>query len=184
MKKIIFFIYCLGVILLPNLLLSQIEYSAEFKKALEQGQIEFSEPLENRFKTIPILSNEFQTYDLAIQSKEKGKMEIRYAIDVLGDNNANFFPHVTFMTKVTTIASNEEDSVVAFHGIENTTLVEEYNADWGASVFFKPKQGFSTREHCKMIALFAENKAMVYIFFLFDDPSIDLRKYFEDIRFF
>ena len=62
-------------------------------------------------------------------------------------------------------------------------LQEEFNADWGAIAFFQPKKEFSTKEHCKMVAIHAEGKGNVYIFYLFDDPQTDLEELFATLRF-
>ena len=77
-----------------------------------------------------------------------------------------------------TVATNDEDALMALHEMSNQDL-KKYNADWGASFFFQPKKMFSSKKHGKMIALFKEDRGMVIIFYLFNEPSeeVDLQKY-------
>ncbi|MEM9823942.1 MAG: hypothetical protein AAF985_22850, partial [Bacteroidota bacterium] len=53
-----------------------------------------------------------------------------------------------------------------------------------AAVFFQPKASFSRKQHCKMVAIYKEGKANIFVFYLFDDLSVDLnREQLQNIRF-
>ena len=163
--------------------LGQIIYPSSFQQTLELGKLEFFEPVENQFAMSSIHKNDIQNYGLAIRSKGQEDVEIRYVIEQLGNDPSDKIPHITFVSKASRVATNDEASVLAFHAFDPSELANRFNADWGASVFFEPKDHFSTRKHCKMTALFSEGKSMVYVFFLFDDPNIEIDKYLENVRF-
>ena len=181
-----------GLLLLPVLFIlltnipsfGQLDYPIDFKNELQMAQLNFYEPLENSFKSVPIDENELIAYDFAIKSKDK-KVEIRYAILPASEQAENFVPTVNFAAKATSLATNEEeDALMVFHLMDANDLQEQYNADWGASVFFRPKAAFSNKKHCRMLALYAEGKANVFVFYLFNDLSIDLNEpQFKNIRF-
>lgn len=160
----------------------QIEYPATFQENLQLAKVDFYEPLENSFKNAPIRKNTIQNYDLAIKSR-KENLEIRYVVLPIGSTPSENFPPVSFTAKATTVADNDPEKVMAFHPMEATEVKNKFNADWGASAFFHPKAEFSTKRHCKMVALYAKGKANIYVFYLFDDLSIDLEERFQHIRF-
>ena len=75
-------------------------------------------------------------------------------------------------------ATNEnEEARLVLHEMSKENL-KNYHADWGAVVFFQPKIIFSDKDHCKMLALYQEEKGLVYIFYLFDEASeeVDLQE--------
>ena len=92
-------------------------------------------------------------------------------------------PHIYFATKAINIARNTDETVLSIHSMKTTQLKEDFNADWGAIAFFKPKLEFSDKQHCKMVAVHAEGKGNIYIFYLFDDPEIDLEELYSNVRF-
>ena len=162
----------------------QLDYPLEFKETLQAAQLDFYEPLENSAKIVQIQKNDLLPYDFALKLK-KEKVEIRYAILPDSEQKEYFRPNIYFAAKASSVASNDEDSsIMAFHAVDTAALKNTFNAEWGAAVFFKPKASFSSKQHCKMLALYKEGKANVLIFYLFNDESIDLNEpQFQNIRF-
>ena len=80
--------------------------------------------------------------------------------------------------KANSVATNDEDARIAYHEMPKEER-EKYQADWGATFFFQPKDIFSKKKDCKLITLYAEGKGIAMIFYLFDEASeeIDLQKY-------
>ena len=182
MKAIRFFLLfaCLSLSLfLATPLGAQVKLKKDFLATLEAAQLQYFSPLEDSFKAIRVRKNRILNYDMAIRSKKKN-LEIRYAIQL---PSALTFPHMNSLSLATSVASNEENTLVAVHDISQKDLKTFYNADWGATFYFKPKEGFSSKQHCKMLALHAEDKASVYVFYLFDKTDVELEQQSYPFRF-
>lgn len=156
--------------------------SPDFLAALDAAQIDYFEPVEQQFRSIRNTANDFFPYEWAIR-KKKSKLEIRYTILPSESNALDDIPHLKCLTTASHLASNEEHSVLSVHHFPPKQLREVYRADWGGIVYFQPKTAFSTRDHCKMLALYAEGKGMALIFFLFDDPEENLDISWANLRF-
>jgi len=155
--------------------IAQLEYTPQFTTLLDNAELIISQPLENQYKKKAIKKNDLFDYHYAIK-KKKGDLEIRYAIEPWSTKSdaINSVPHVTTINLATTLASNDDDSVISYHILSDTNLKEHYNADWGLVAYFKPKQNFSDKRHCKMLTLFSEGKGKVNIFYLFDEVTEEL----------
>ncbi|MEM6380964.1 MAG: hypothetical protein AAF705_22520 [Bacteroidota bacterium] len=139
--KIGFFTLFFSLILLQDVW-GQWQYPIEFKAALQAAQLDFYEPLENSFEPTEIRTNDLQTYDFAIRSK-KEKVEVRYAILPAAEQSQFFQPNIHFASKAISLArNNEEASEMVFHSVSHQDLLNTFNADWGAAVFFKTKSTF------------------------------------------
>ncbi len=153
----------------------EIEFTPEFEALCETIGVEVFVPVESDFKSVRIIKNPYQDYQAAIRSR-KEKLEIRYAFEpYIESNSFTTMPHLQVTRSVTSVATNEEDAIIAFHEINEADL-EKFNADWGQMVIFRPKVGFSEQPFCKMLTLFKEGKGTSSIFYLFDDadnPAVD-----------
>lgn len=170
--------HCLGLLLLfasPILLPAQkITLSERFNRLLDQAGAEFLWPLETDYKTIEPLKNRWLSYDYSIRSRRE-KMEIRYKVLPFQDADRSFFaPQVKAMQAAIQVATNEEDYVVSTLALSEKSLEEDYRAHWGKLFTFVPKAEFSNRRTCQMITLYREGKGMIFIFFLFDKPPMEL----------
>jgi len=178
-----FFLLILFLFAIGNLF-AQSEMPIAFEEKLSKASIEILIPLENKYKPIGVHSTPYMPYDYALRSK-KGKLEIRYSIKIFEDSTSavNQVPHLQCMNTLTNIASNHEEAVTTIHSIADSDLEEHFNADWGMVAYLQPKQTFGDYKHCKMLALFKEGKAMTYVYFLFDEASIELDNRFHAIQF-
>ena len=178
-KKLLIFLCCIGVYSVgaQNLVVEN------FQQLLLQAKLNYIAPLEQSYKVIPVEKNDFHVYEYAIRSKSKD-LEIRYSIESIEeDKQTSDIPHIKCFSLVNTLADNQQDQAIAVHNISAKDLSEKYNADWGAIIYFRPKSAFSTKSHCKMLSLFAEGKADVYIFYLFDEPSKEVDQQQYTLRF-
>jgi hypothetical protein len=162
----------------------KIKYSKDFIKKLEQTQIDLFTPTEGKYKSRRPSKNDYQKIDHQIFSK-KENLEIRYAILPFDEKDQRTqVPHIDFMRVVTSTATNEnEEALISVHQIGETELKEHFNANWGNIAYFQPKIRFSDRKHCRLLGLYAEGKGMVYVFFLFDEPSQYLDNRLQALRF-
>lgn len=152
---------------------AQIDYPPEFQQKLEACNLFFIEPVEGKYKDRPVLKNDYIDIDFTIRSK-KEDLEIRYAIYPLTEENALIHsPRVKTMQVISNVATNDQDAVITVHSLSEAIL-DWFGADWGAEVYFRPKLKFSSRKHCKMLSLYSEGKASVFLFFLFDKASKEL----------
>lgn len=165
----------------------KIEINEVFKEKLNAVQVDFFVPLEASYKDVPTIkaAEKFQTYDFAIRSK-KEKLEIRYLVHPIEDNDLAFLPpSANFMRILTHLASNDEEHLIAVHSMSSEAL-KTFGTDWGKEAVFTPKGVFSEKKHCKMLMLHKEGRGNIFLFFLFDEASeaIDARYYalkFKDI---
>jgi len=140
-------------------------------KAASLG-MEVAPPLENQFKSIST-DNDLIDCDLSIKNK-KGDLEIRLLVRPASRIP---FPHMDAMSMITTLATNEQETVISVLSAADDVLKIDYKADWGLQAFFKPKDSFSNKEHCKLVAIYKEEKAIAYMLFLFDDPKVDFEPF-------
>ncbi|MDX1939926.1 MAG: hypothetical protein SFU99_05195 [Saprospiraceae bacterium] len=164
-------------------LIAQIEFTDNFRHLVENAGIDFYEPTEGSYKEVKLQKHSFQPCDFGIRSRRE-KLEIRYLIAPYSEYNIAFkAPHVECFRMVSNLATNEEDAAITSLSISEDELKENFNADWGKIYFFQPKDSFSERAHCKMLALYSEGKGMALVFFLFDEPSRDLDNRYLALRF-
>lgn len=157
---------------------AQIEVPQDFQDLLEASQAVFLKPLENQYKKIKVHENYILTSDFAIRSKKKD-LEIRFhLIPEKEGNPLNNVPHMRCFNKANSVATNDEDAKISYHEMSKEER-EKYNADWGATFFFQPKDIFSKKKDCKLITLYAEGKGIAMIFYLFDEATeeVDLQEY-------
>lgn len=160
---------------------AQIDLDPDFQEKLEVAGLEFIEPLEARYRDIRVVRNDFLTYDFAIRSRREG-LEIRYYVQAAGEAPIDV-PHVDAVRLLTHLASNDERFVMSGLDVNETDLREQFNADWGKVFFFTPKEAFSPRRQCKMLALFREGFGSAFVFFLFDEAGPELDHRFYALRF-
>lgn len=155
----------------------QVALSPSFQTKLAAAGLEFIEPLEARYKDIRVVRNDFLDYDFAMRSRREG-LEIRYYIDPV-DREEAAVPHVEAVRLLMHLASNDERYIMSGVDVRALDLEEQFNADWGKVFFFTPKEAFSARRKCKMLALFREGYGMAFVFFLFNEagPALDHRFY-------
>ena len=157
---------------------AQIEVPQDFQELLTATQAAFLQPLENQYKITKVPKNYILNPDFAIRSKKKD-LEIRFFLipEKEGDP-LNNVPHMRCFNKANSVATNDEDARIAYHEMPKEER-EKYNADWGATFFFQPKEIFSRKKDCKLITLYAEGKGIAMIFYLFDKATeeVDLQQY-------
>ena len=147
-----------------------------FTKKLVQMDLDFLPPLEKTYKRIKASESIIVDFDFEIKARKK---DMRIGFVLLPEKkNAITFPHMKASNMAISAATNEDENArMVLHEMSKDDL-EGYQADWGAVVFFQPKQILSDKDHCKMLALYREGKGMVYVFYLFNKGSeeIDLQK--------
>lgn len=176
MNRFQLFLLLLG---LPSIGFSQITLDAEVQARLDACQIDLILPVESDYKAIRAEANSFFPADLELRSR-KEKMEIRYRF--LPDTSlgtASSYPHLNANAQAIHLASNEPNAIISGHSFSIEELTEQFNADWAMLYTFPPKNGFSGRTTCRLLALYREGVGMAYVAFLFDQPplSLDARLY-------
>jgi hypothetical protein len=129
-------------------------------------------PVENQFQFIND-NNTIAKFDYAI-AKQKEDLEIRYLVQP-ADSIA--YPHISAGNLLMTLATNDPEYAISVVPIEEDVLLKDYQADWGVQAFFHPKLSFSDKAHGKLIAIYKEDKALVYTVLLFDDAEISWDDY-------
>ena len=183
MKKTAPFIIFL-LVALPSFA-QKIKYTDAFVQKLEQVQLDLYTPTEGKYKSKRPPKNDYQAIDHLIFSK-KEQLEIRYTIipfSILDKRTQ--IPNIDFMRVVSSVATNDdrEDAIISLHNLEEADLREHFNADWGSIAYFQPKAKFSSWKYCRMLGLYAEGRGMVYVFFLYDEPSVHLDNRLQALRF-
>ena len=163
--------------------IAQIKMDVGFDRLLKELELAFNEPTENRYKTINRSNNNFYNCDFSIKCKNDD-LEIRYSIFRIYETESEvIFPHILSMNTVHHLASNQNDSEIVVHSVPEETLKNQFNADWAAVFYFTPKSQFSSKRNCKLLVIYKEGKGLVYTFFLFNNPSIELDHQFYSLSF-
>lgn len=163
----------------PNYLAAQkIDYPKTFLQLLDKTGVELFVPVDAGYKDFFLSQNGLQTCHFTLRSK-KENLEIRYLLLPFDKRDfASMNPHIQTMRMVATIATNDPESFISAIQPGRQDMKRDFNADWGRIYFFKPKQGFSNKPHCRLLALYKEGKGTVFVFFLFDkpdNPALDTR---------
>ncbi len=168
---------------LSSTISGQSEADLSFNQLLESAQAYFSEPLETFFKKEKISKNLVIQFDYTLKAK-KDPVDIRYkVIPLSSEDPRSFAPQLTISSIALNMASNNEmDSDMVFHQLDDASL-KPYNADFGLTVFFQPKDRITFKTHCKATFLFSEGKGIICTFLFFDRTDIDLKLYEQNLGF-
>lgn len=167
-----------GLLLFGSPLSAQApELSEDFRAKLRFMQAELLLPLDSDYRMRSQRPDEFQPFDLGMESR-KEKMEIRYlAYPQLDDYWAANYPHVLAARTAAHTATNAEDAHMTQLSLGAKEL-KAFNADWGVEYVFSPKSQVTAHRYGKLLVLYKEGRGALLVFFFFDDPNneaIDLR---------
>lgn len=161
-----------------NFSTAQVELSDRFTLLLESANLEFLEPVEASYKSTSPDHVDFYRFDFLMRSR-KEKMDIGFLITPYSASNRIFsFPQVEITRLVSSLATNDETSVITSLNLDQETLSSQLNADWGKLFFFKPKPSFSDKLHCKLLSIYKENMGLAVVVYCFDEPgkALDIRE--------
>jgi len=159
------------LLLAHNAISQKIDVPSRFYQLLEKANLEFFEPVDAGYKDYKPVMNEFQNVDFAIRSSKEG-LDIRYAVIPWEDSDPKASnPHIATFTAISNVAINADEAVISAIKPTKETLRKDFNADWGMTYFFTPKEAFSDKRNCRMVALCKEGQGTVFIFYLFDDAA-------------
>ena len=162
-------------------LLAQVKMSLAFQQLLSNSQMEFFEPLEQKYKRSSTRGSSLLKPSFAIRSK-KNRLEIKYLI--LSDSEESGIPpHVASLGMATHLATNDPNTDIAVHQMDPEILSDLYQAQWGSEFYFRPKKTVSQKQHCKMTAIYVEGKALAYILYFFNTPDDELENQKYTLRF-
>lgn len=161
----------------------RVDISDDFTVLTKDMGVDFMAPLDAGYRDIRVFANPHQNYEFAIRSR-KEKLEIRYHLEREEESKPmTRIPHVRCMQMIANIASNEEDTQVSALSLPDSIRIDLLNADWAKVFFFSPKETFSPRLTCQMLAMYKEGKGMVFAYLLFNKPPIELDSRLLTIRF-
>lgn len=162
---------------------AQIDLTEDFTTLTTEMGVDFMAPLDAGYKDIRTYANPHQAYELAIRSRRE-KLEIRYHLEPeIDDQPMTRIPHVRCLQMIANVASNEDDTRVSALSLPDSVSLEMLNADWAKVFFFTPKKSFSSRLTCQMLAMYKEGRGMVFAYFLFNKPPIELDSRLLTVRF-
>ena len=154
-----------------------------FEQLLDSAHVYFAQPLETFFKIEKVRSNTVIDFDYALKGRQD-PVDIRYKIIPLSsDDPRSFAPQVKMNSLAIHMASNDEErGDMVFHHIDEVDL-KPFNAEYGISVFFQPKEKLTDKTHCKATFLFADGKGIICTFLFFSKVDIDLKPYEQNLIF-
>ncbi len=156
-------------------------YTQDFTVLLDNAPIEFSKP-QGWFKVFPYRDDYgFGDYDLVLNSEDKD-MQIRLKYYSNNPDKVQY-PDFEFSRMMTHIATNDDQSLLFFKGIESLELARKYRADWGALATFTPKENFSDKQRGKLLSLFHEQFGFIQIIYLYNGSSEQVYPFMEIMRF-
>lgn len=165
-----------------NISIAQVKLTDRVVELIEMTGLDYYTPVESFYQSVPVIGNDYIDYDLGVAAKEVN-LEIRYAFRPVTGQQSDMFPNITAMATASSVATNHEDEEMRVRVIDPETLSNTYNADWGAVIDLVPKIKFSEAQNCKMLAIYAEGKGSVYVFFLYDELSQFLKDQIRSLKF-
>ena len=120
---------------------------------------------------------------LRVLALEDAELEVRYALRPYADGALDKVPHVEIMRLIQHIAVNDDSTVIRALILDEETLQERFNADWGMCQYFVPKRSYSDKPYGTLFSLYAEGKATAHAVVLYRDPAYDPLETFYQLRF-
>ncbi len=159
-----------------------IIYTYGFTEKLAACHLDYYKPLEEWYHVSPKQQDSYMPYDLVIVN-EDAELEVRYALRPYADEALDKVPHVEIMRLMQHIAVNDENSDIRALILDEETLRERFNADWGMCQYFIPKRSYSDMPFGTLISLYAEGKATAHAIVLYRDVAYDPLEKFYQLRF-
>ena len=159
----------------------QIELPPTFNEILEVNDISFIYPIENQYKVIKRPSQSLVPVDLGLKSR-KHHIEIWFQFLPETDSHP-LVPHVETMRQVFHLATNDPNELFTTLPINPQKLDSLFNASWGLVNVFKPKIAFSDKSYCKLLSLYKEQVGVMFVYFLFNKPTLEVDNRFQAIIF-
>lgn len=159
-----------------------IIYTYGFTEKLAECHLDYYKPLEEWYHVSPKTKDTYMPYDLVIVN-EDAELEIRYALRPYADQPVDKVPHVEIMRLMQHIAINDENAEIRALILDEETLRERFNADWGICQYFIPKKTYADFPFGTLISLYAEGKATAHAIVLYRDVAYDPLEKFYQLRF-
>lgn len=168
----------------PSVLLAQqpIIYTHGFTQMLDACELDYYKPLEEWYHVTPKRADRFMPYDLVIVNEDE-EIEIRYALRPAMNSAIDRLPHVDIMRLMQHIATNDETAEIRALILDEETLTERFNADWGMCQYFVPKRSYSRMPLGALISIYAKDRATAHAVVLYRDPAYDPLEKFYQLRF-
>ena len=173
MKILLHIVCALSVIVTPDKLVSQEEYTftKSFTDQLEHLDIEFFYPTERWLKAAPLTEDDYAKYDLVLHSPP----DIELRIDIDADGYA-IFPNVEVPRILASLASNSEDEFIEYTIYPRSYARSNYNAEIALFADFTPKPGLTNYPNARLLCLYKEGYALIKMIILYED---ELDPYFK-----
>jgi hypothetical protein len=157
--------------LLSTVLPSQSNFSPDIKSKLEKMELDFYEPIEQKFKTRKSGKNRFFKFDLHLIDK-KSEQEIYVILrDENGEDDIVQFPHIEFTRLLANLATNDQEEDIMVVTYDTKKLLAR-NSDWGSEAYFKTRKEISDYPYAKLVSFYKEGYGLVSIMYCFDDPDL------------
>ena len=161
---------------------AQITFTKSFTKKLDRASLEYYETVEEWLHVTPLESDAYMQYDLVLQN-DRNDFEVRYRVRRLNKYWNRIPQQVEIGRLLASIAANGEESEIQMEFPASQYLREHFNADQGLFAHFTPKRSFSEKPYGTLISLYAEDKAIVDVVLLYNDPDYNARDQFRSLRF-
>lgn len=154
----------------------RFQYTESFNETLDRMGLYYYEPTEAWLHPVPQKIKDYGPFDMILHSSDKD-VEIRYRFKELQNTNelANH-PQLDLYQYVATLASNNQSPNITLTEIESGIIDTIFHADWGLYADFQPKESLSSFPYCRLIALYKEERAMIYSMVFYEEEVPD---YFE-----
>lgn len=170
-------------ILMPSIIGQGFEFPHDLLEFSKKHKLSLSTPTENRFVEIRQIENEFVPFIYAMRSgKAHVDMYVSFSpFDSLHPATAN--PHIETTRLMTNAATNNEGTLITVLDLGSEYVKENFGADWGKEIYFRPRESISAREHCRMVSVYKNGRGLLTLFFFFDEKTNYLDSYYNWIRF-
>lgn len=168
---------------IPLLSYCQDSLSLSNQLLLETAQLQWAPPTTS-YKLSKKPPQVFQACHFAATIRKQPALEVRYWLQPVDSmQSENFLPNIKAGMLAVHLAANEEDSVISSHRLDEDTVRDTLQADWAQLYTLTPKDIYSDKQHCQLLALYRDEIALAYVFLLFDDPPVNLPQWMYSLRF-
>ena len=152
---------------------AQIIYTREFTNKLLAAGAGLNMPKESFYHVIPCEDSK-NIFDLCLVS-EPDSAELKFVVLDEKAVTKIIFPEIHFMTKVASLATNDDRYWIRTRTPSPQSLQETIHADWAGEMSFIPKSGLTDKKYAKAYSIYRQDYGMLFVilFYNFEYPGFN-----------
>jgi len=144
-------------------------HTKTFTQQLDEFQLLYYEPVEGWLHPVPAKKEPHARFDIILESSSDD-VEIRYKFKTVNDpNHLSYHPQFDMYQFIAHLASNNPEQDITIRDMVADSVAQIFHADWGLVSDFVPKASFSSKQKARMLALYKEDKGLIYSIVCYDE---------------